>query len=313
MINTLKLGVSGVNLGKKSRNEKIDFEAVKNEFIKLRSIGGEVDELIFTDCMLGEELPENLIQKGLKLYPSLEEMKKIGEIARKTEIKLGGHASFLVNFGSLNEKVKRASRGHITALYKRVKAAGGIYAVTHLGFLGEKTEAELINEIAKEIGKIVNRIEIQLLIENAGKIKGIGSLPFIIDLAQKTGVKICLDWAHLHAYNRGAIRSSEDVRQIIYEIEKRLGKFEEWIPVMHISGIRYGYGGELEHLGLNESDLPWYDIIKVLNEHGVNSIIICESPRRWNGDLNLLRKAILGEKVEIKKLGQRSILDWIEK
>lgn len=313
MINTLKLGVSGINLGKSSKNESIDFKAVRREFEMLKNVGGEVDELIFTDCVLGEELPMNLIQRGLKLYPSIEEMKKIREIAEEMKVKVGGHASFLVNFASSSEKVKRASRGHLTALCRRMEAAGGIYAVTHLGFLGEKSEDELKDEIAMEIERILSKIEIQLLIENSGKRKGVGSLPFIVDLAEKTGVKICLDWAHLHAYGRGTIRNSEDVRRIINEIEKRLGEFEDWVPVMHISGIKYGFGGELEHLGLNESDLPWYDIIKVLNEIGVNSIIICESPKRWNGDLKLLKKAILGEKVEIKKLGQRSILDWIEK
>lgn len=313
VINTLKLGVSGVNLGKSSKSEKLDFNVIRSEFIELRRIGGEVDELIFTDCVLGEELPENLVQRGLKIYPSIEEMKRIGEIAAEESIKVGGHASFLVNFASLNRKIRSTSRGHITALCKRMEIAGGIYAVTHLGFLKNKSEDELRDEIACEIEKIVNKTKVQLLIENAGKRKGLGSLQLIIYLAEKTGVKICLDWAHLHAYNRGSIQNEEDIRRVIYEIERKLGRFEEWVPVMHISGIKYGYGGELEHRGLNESDLPWIEVIKVLNELGVNSIIICESPRRWCGDLELLRKAMLGEKVEIKKFGQRSILDWIKK
>lgn len=313
MIDTLKLGVSGINVGKKRKKETINFEIVKREFEILKDTGGEVDELIFTDCILGEELTMNLIQKGLRLYPSIEEMERIGEIARRIGIKLGGHASFLVNFASLSEKVKRASRGHLTALCRRMIAAGGIYAATHLGFLGDKTEAELKDEIANELKRIIDKIKIQLLIENSGKRKGVGSLSFIIDLAEETGVKICLDWAHLHAYGRGIIRNHEDIRQIISEVEVKLGKFEDWVPVMHISGIKYSFGGELEHLSLNESDLPWYEIIKILNEYGVNSIIICESPKRWSTDLNFLRKAILGEKIEIKKLGQRSILDWIEK
>ncbi len=308
----MKLGVSGFNVGKKSRSESLDFRAIKSEFKFLRNIGGCVDELIFTECVLGDELTESLLNRGLLLYPSLSEMEKIGEIAREVGVEIGGHASFLVNLASPNEKTRRTSRGHLTALCKRIEAANGVYGVTHLGFLTGRSECEVKNIVLNELKKVLSEIKFNLLIENSGKKSGVGSLEFVVDLASEIGVKICLDWAHLHAYTGGSIRSENDVMNIINYIEKRLGSFNDWIPVMHISGIKYGVGGEIEHLGLQESDFNWIAVIKVLNETGVNGILICESPKRWNGDLELLRKALAGEKIEVKKPVQRSIMDWLK-
>jgi len=308
----LKLGVSGFNVGKRSRIEPLDYLAIRSEFETLKSIGGLVDELIFTECALGEELTEEMAKKGLLLYPTISEMKRIGQIAKEVGVEIGGHASFLVNFASPNIKKRSASRGHLTALCKRLAAAKGVYGVTHLGFLGGYKEEEVKAIVEDELGKILNSTEVQLLVENSGKRKAVGSLQFVVDLAEDLGVKICLDWAHLHAYTRGGIRSEGDVVKVVDLIESRLGRFDEWVPVMHISGIKYGASGEIEHLGLQESDFNWYAVIKVLTESGINGILICESPKRWNGDLELLKKAILGEEVKVRKTAQRSIMDWIK-
>ncbi len=309
----IELGASGINIGKKSRSESLDYRAIRMEFEKLREIGGSVDELIFTECALGDELTETMASRGLLLYPSISEMEKIGELAKNVGIKIGGHASFLVNLASPNKKTRRASRGHLTALCKRIEAANGVYGVTHLGFLMGRGESEVKSIVINELKKLTDQFKVQLLLENSGKKSGVGSLEFIVEVANKTGFKICLDWAHLHAYTGGGIRSEYDVHKAVNYIEKNLGKFEEWIPVMHISGIKYGPGGELEHLGLQESDFNWYAVIKVLREIGIKGILICESPLRWSGDIELLRRALVGEEVEVfRKPIQRSIMDWLK-
>ncbi len=308
----LKLGASGFNVGKRSRSEVLDYLAIRSEFEALRKAGGEVDELMFTDCALGEELTNAMARRGLLLYPTVDEMERIREIAREIGVEIGGHASFLINLASPDSRKRSASRGHITALSRRLAAAGGIYGVMHLGFIGSYSEEEVKNVVQEELEKIIGSLEVQLLVENAGKRKAVGSLQFVLDLAENLGVKLCIDWAHLHAYTRGGIRSEEDAVKIIDLIENRLGKFDEWVPVMHISGIKYGAGGEIEHLGLLESDFNWYAVMKVLIESGVDNILICESPKRWTGDLEILHKVLLGEKIKFKKPAQRSITDWIK-
>jgi len=47
---------------------------------------------------------------------------------------------------------------------------------------------------------------------------------------------------------------------------------------IHISGIEYNDKGERWHLPLDESDLNWKDLIKVLKDYKVKGVVISESP-----------------------------------
>ncbi len=46
----------------------------------------------------------------------------------------------------------------------------------------------------------------------------------------------------------------------------------------HVSGIAYGGKGEIKHLNLEESDLQYVELLKVLKDYDAQGIVICESP-----------------------------------
>jgi len=57
----------------------------------------------------------------------------------------------------------------------------------------------------------------------------------------------------------------------------------------HISGINYTEKGERNHLMLEESDMPYKEILKKLKERKACGSIICESPIPYL-DAQLLKK-----------------------
>jgi deoxyribonuclease-4 len=58
---------------------------------------------------------------------------------------------------------------------------------------------------------------------------------------------------------------------------------------IHISGIEYTDKGEKNHLNLQESDMNWEDLLKVLKEFRVKGVVISESPN-IEGDAILMKK-----------------------
>ena len=47
---------------------------------------------------------------------------------------------------------------------------------------------------------------------------------------------------------------------------------------MHLAGIEYGLKGEKNHLILEESDMNYKDLLKVLKKFDVKGALVCESP-----------------------------------
>ena len=72
-------------------------------------------------------------------------------------------------------------------------------------------------------------------------------------------------------------------------IEKYLGKTGLRNMHIHVSGIEYNEKGEVRHLNLEESDLRYIELLKILKEFKVRGVLICESPN-LEEDALLLKK-----------------------
>ena len=81
---------------------------------------------------------------------------------------------------------------------------------------------------------------------------------------------------------------------------------------MHISGIEYTKKGEKRHLSFVESDFPLEIVIQALLETGFSGTLICESPKRWEGDTELILKLLRGEQVVIPRKKKPTLLDYFK-
>ncbi len=102
------------------------------------------------------------------------------------------------------------------------------------------------------------------------------------------GVEPCLDFAHLHARTGdGSMNTYEEWSQVLEAYGKVLGQGALERLHIHLSGIRYGPRGELNHLPLEEADLDIKGIFRALHSFGCRGRILCESPEMEDDALKM--------------------------
>jgi deoxyribonuclease-4 len=81
----------------------------------------------------------------------------------------------------------------------------------------------------------------------------------------------------MHA-KTGANNSYSEFVHVLNRIAERLGWHSLERLHIHLSGIKFGSKGELEHLNLKDSDLRYTDLLLALKDLDVKGSVICESP-----------------------------------
>lgn len=198
-----------------------------------------------------------------------EDALKIGEAAKKLEIKLSIHAPYFVNLNSKEEKKIEDSKKRILKCCEIGNLLGAKRIVFHPGFYSGMDSAEASVKIKKsiiEMQKIIkkNKWNIELCPEVMGKVNVFGSIDEIGDLVKATGCGVTIDIAHVLArYGR-------------YEFEEIIKTFKMKKWHMHFSGIEYGEKGEKRHLPTPIKE--WEKILEFLKKLDKEVILICESP-----------------------------------
>ncbi|MFQ6085928.1 MAG: TIM barrel protein [Candidatus Bathyarchaeia archaeon] len=261
---------------------------LEKEFQTLRSIGDDigysgpiVDELHFALCALGEVLPPHLKKMGYVLYPSRKAMGEVSDLAERYGIRLGGHGSHLINLASVKKSLRRASKGHITALMNRMEPCGGIYGVIHVGYWKGVSHEKAERFIVSALDDISGALPLPLALEVVGSPKAIGPLDFLIDITNRydRNITVCVDFAHIHATTNGSIRNKETVRDILLKLKERLGSR---LVVVHVSDIEWSSEvGEVKHVPFGLSDLNYKAVIETIAEETLEEcVVVCESPKR---------------------------------
>ncbi len=245
---------------------------------------------------LGLDAMELEFVRGVNLRPELA--KKIKYIAQKNDILLTAHAPYYINLNASEKAKVEASKKRIIQSAERLYDAGGWSVVFHAGYYlkqpSESVYAKIKNEIADIVRHLQNRgIEIWIRPELTGKATQFGDLKELVKLSQEIEMVLpAIDFAHAHARNRGKCNTSEEWREMLSYIEEQLGRDALDNMHIHISGINYGEKGERNHLNLQESDMRWEDLLRVLKEFRIKGVVISESPN-IEEDALLMKKRYL--------------------
>jgi len=271
-VDRLRFGTAGIPLSTPKRST-ID------GIIHVKNLGLDAMELEFV--------------RGINVSPELA--KKIKYVAKKNDVLLTAHAPYYINLNA-NEKAKvEASKRRIIQSAERLYDAGGWSVVFHAGYYLKQDPEKVYNRIRdalKEIEReLMDRgIKVWIRPELTGKPTQFGDLKEIVKLSEELEMVLpTIDFAHAHARNKGKCNSTEEWREMLSFIEDRLGR--EALDNMHIhmSGIEYTDKGEKRHLPLQESDMKWEDLLRVLKEFRVRGVVISESPN-IEGDALLMKK-----------------------
>lgn len=208
----------------------------------------------------------------------------VNKEAKERNLILSAHAPFYVNLNAREEEKIDASVARIieTAAAGRDTGAFSItfHAAYYLGNDKELVYKQVKNQI-KRITDFVEKENINVWIrpETTGKATQWGDLEEVIKLSNEfEQVLPCIDFSHLHARSAGEYNTYDEFSYILEKIEKEIGRYALDNFHGHLAGIEYTAKGERQHLELENSDMNYKELLKVLKEFEVKGALVCESP-----------------------------------
>ncbi len=224
-----------------------------------------------------------------------EKTSQIRKIAENNNVLLTCHAPYYINLNASEKAKVEASKERIINSARIAYLCGGWSVVFHAAYYMKMIKEEVYERVKKALQDVVKKlrdenIEIWIRPELTGKPTQFGDVDELIKLAQEVEMVLpCIDFAHLHARYCGAYNSREEWVGFLEKIERELGRDALDKMHIHISGINYGEKGERNHLNLEESDLNYVELLRVLKEFKVKGVVISESPN-IEGDAILMKK-----------------------
>jgi len=210
-------------------------------------------------------------------------MAEIRGVAEALGMTLTVHAPYYVNLNSPEEAKLEASITRVLRALAQAEKAGAVSVCVHAAFnLGMSPEVVYANvqgavaRIMKQKAKLFPHVNLAL--ETMGKPTQFGSFEEAITISKEFGIYPCVDFAHLHAREQGAVNSSDEWDGLLDRYADVLGKDALQTMHIHYSGIVFGKGGERKHLPFSESDANWKEFLSVLKKRKVGGVLVCESP-----------------------------------
>jgi deoxyribonuclease-4 len=172
---------------------------------------------------------------------------------------------------------------------------GAHIVVIHPGSYAGRPPQEVYATCEKALKEIVESMrsmgltKTRLAPETMGKGSQFGSLDEVLRLCEDVELtEPNVDWAHLHARERGRFKTIDDMRKVMDEIEKRLGSNALKNLHCHYSHIEFTDKGERQHHNLDVTEYgPDFRLLaKLIAERGLKPVIACETP---NLDLDAIK------------------------
>jgi len=243
------------------------------------------------------DTPRLLCEEGLDAFeyqavrwgpkPQIKETdaRRLGEEAKKNDVKLSMHGSYFINLSGKPEVVE-ASKRRIIACATGAEWMNARVMVFHTGFYGmfEKDYAlkcciTALKEITSEMKSL--GLKVKLGPETMGRKSQVGNLDEIIAINREVeGTQLVVDWGHLHALQQGAFKTADDMRKIAEKIELELGTQTLRNMHCHFSKIEFTSQGEKRHHTLDAQQFgpDFHLLAEVILDFGMHPTLICESP-----------------------------------
>jgi deoxyribonuclease-4 len=222
---------------------------------------------------------------GAKPQIKQADAQKLGEEARRNDVRLSMHGSYFINLSGKPEVVE-ASKQRLLACATAADWMGAYVVVFHMGFYGKfehsyafKQCLTALKEVSAEIKQ--RGMKVKLGPETMGRKSQVGTLEEIMVINREVeGTQLVIDWGHLHALHQGTFKKMEDMRAVAEKVERELGTETLRSMHCHFSAIEFGAQGEKSHHTLDEKrygpDFRW--LAEVIVDFGLHPTMICETP-----------------------------------
>lgn len=208
-----------------------------------------------------------------------ETAEKIGEEARQNGIRLSAHAPYYINLNSKTKETVKKSRIWIYKVAELCDIMGAPIIAFHPGFYHGMRKEVVERNILRQIKYMLRKIrkedwDVLLGLEITGKKSAWGTIEDIVEMCKKVdGTIPVVDFAHHHARLGGALQTREDFEYVFSKYEE-LGND---IMHCHLSCIKYGDKGEIEHLDLGEGEPDYEPSIPIFKKKKYDIVLIFET------------------------------------
>lgn len=244
------------------------------------------------------EVPKYLHDEGLDAFeyqavrwgpkPQMKKhiAEKLGVNAEKHDVWLTVHGSYFINFCGSEETIEK-SKKRLIACATAANWMGAHVLVFHPGFFGKKSPQEALERCVKAMGEVVESMKslgitkVHLGPETTGKPSQFGSLDEVLTLCGRVELtEPVIDWAHIHAREGGKMKTINDFREALNEIEKRLGIDAIKNLHCHYTLVEFTGKGEKRHHTMDEVEYgpPFEPLATLIAELDLKPVIISESP-----------------------------------
>lgn len=226
------------------------------------------------------------VRWGVNPQIKREDAERFALKAKENDVQLSLHGSYFVNLCGDKETVE-ASKKRLIACAAASYWMKSQIVVFHVGFYGRKPPKQVFNECIEALKEVVNEMKtlgirnIRLGPETMGKPTQFGSLEEVLALCENVELtQPVIDWAHLHAREGGRLKTVEDFRKVLMEIENRLGSDAVKNLHCHFTKVEFTDKGEKRHHTMDEAEYgPSFELLaKVIAEFKITPVIISESP-----------------------------------
>ncbi|MEM5830127.1 MAG: TIM barrel protein [Candidatus Aenigmatarchaeota archaeon] len=232
------------------------------------------------------------------IYLNEKQAEEVGKIAKELDVKLSIHAPYYINLLSEKKEVVKKSKFFILRSLELAEIMQAEFVVVHAAYYGKLSKQEAFEKMIEITGEILDEMKKKkiknsvLLYETMAKTSQFADFQTLLEFKDRIKSKnfgICIDFAHIFAYNDGKIDYDE-----IFD----LAKFDYYHT--HFSNMKFNLKTKKfidEHEPIN-SHPSFKELAEVLIERKIENItIISESP--------ILEQDSLKMKKILEKLGYK--------
>ncbi len=269
------------------------------------SLYGYKTTLDIPKCMSAKGLDAFEYQCGRGVNVKTEVALELGQLAKQMGIRLSLHAPYYISLSGIEKEKRDKSIDYILSSASAANAMGADRIIVHSGSCSKISREEAL-ELAKDtISRARKTLDekgfehIHICPETMGKINQLGTLSEVIELCKTDERMIpCIDFGHLNARDLGAIKTEEDYKLILDQIENALG-FERLKSFhSHFSKIEYTAGGEKQHLTFEDTQFgPDFEpLLNQIVKRDLSPVFICESAGTQSDDALKMKQYYLSLK-----------------
>ena len=215
-----------------------------------------------------------------------EEAVRLSLRAVENDVWLSLHASYFINLAG-SPPIIEASKQRLLACVTAASWMKAHVVVFHPGFYGKKLPRESLKTCVEALKDVVGAmrslgiVDVKLGPETMGRRNQVGSLEEVLELCEKVEqTQPVIDWSHLHARGRGRLRTVEDFKAVVEQVESRLGTEAAKNMHCHFTKIEFTDKGERRHRTLDEARYgPDFCLLaETILSLDLKPVIISESP-----------------------------------